>query len=38
MASWATSLPSPKMPKVALPRRTSARPMMLARRLLKARR
>jgi len=36
MAIWATSLPSPKMPKVALPRRTSARPLTLARRLLKA--
>jgi len=27
-------LPSPKMPNVALPRSTSARPMMLARLLL----
>jgi len=27
-------LPSPKIPNVALPRSTSARPMMLARRLL----
>jgi hypothetical protein len=29
-------LPSPKMPNVAFPRSTSARPMMLARRLLYA--
>ena len=34
MASCGTSLPSPKMPNVALPRSTSALPMMLARRLL----